>query len=179
MAVKELLNKVEYIFVFFAHKKYSRSFTKLKLKLKFLDLGTLQLRCCLWRLRGLSDYIKNIWICVPKMNEGLGTTWRWVINDRIFILGWANPLTLCMLISIFFFKSNLLNSTIQYIWLLYIQYHWILLYKYNSRYYTTTTFLLWFDIYCFYGLSTHRFTQDMGNVTRSTPVWMETPCWRL
>ncbi len=33
------------------------------------------------------------------MNEGLGTTWRWLINDRIFILGWTNSLKLCMLIS--------------------------------------------------------------------------------
>ncbi len=37
----------------------------------FLDLGTLQLRCCLWRVRKLSDFIKNILIYVPKMNEGL------------------------------------------------------------------------------------------------------------
>ncbi len=37
----------------------------------FLDLGTLQLRCCLWRVRELSDSIKNILICVPKINEGL------------------------------------------------------------------------------------------------------------
>ncbi len=36
----------------------------------FLDLGTLQLRCCL-RVRKLSDFIKNILIYVPKMNEGL------------------------------------------------------------------------------------------------------------
>ncbi len=36
-----------------------------------LDLGTLQLRCCLWRDRKLSDLIKNILICVLEMNEGL------------------------------------------------------------------------------------------------------------
>ncbi len=36
----------------------------------FLDLGTFQLCCCLWR-----HY------------------WGWVINDRIFILGWTNPLS--------------------------------------------------------------------------------------
>ncbi len=71
------------LFVFFAHKKYSRSFAKLKLShwchmdyfidvlATFLGLGTLQLRCCLWRVRELSDFIKNILIYVPKMNEGL------------------------------------------------------------------------------------------------------------
>ncbi len=37
----------------------------------FLDLGTFQLSCCLWRVRELSDLIKIITICVPKMNEGL------------------------------------------------------------------------------------------------------------
>ncbi len=37
----------------------------------FLDLGTLQLYCCLWRVWELSDLIKNILICVLKMNEGL------------------------------------------------------------------------------------------------------------
>ncbi len=35
------------------------------------DVVTCQLRCCLWRVRKLSDFIKNIFICVPKMNEGL------------------------------------------------------------------------------------------------------------
>ncbi len=28
-------------------------------------------KCCLWRVRELSDFIRNILICVPKMNEGL------------------------------------------------------------------------------------------------------------
>ncbi len=37
----------------------------------FLDLGTLQLHCCLRRVRDLSDLIKNILICVPKIFEGL------------------------------------------------------------------------------------------------------------
>ncbi len=36
----------------------------------FLDLGTLQLHCCL-RVSKLLDFIKNILIYVPKMNEGL------------------------------------------------------------------------------------------------------------
>ncbi len=35
----------------------------------FLDLGTLQLCCGLWRVRELSDLIQNILICVPKMSK--------------------------------------------------------------------------------------------------------------
>jgi len=30
--------------------------------------------------RNTLGFIKNILICVPKMNEGLGMTWGWVIN---------------------------------------------------------------------------------------------------
>ncbi len=30
-----------------------------------------QLRCCLYRVRKLSDFIKNILICVTKMNKDL------------------------------------------------------------------------------------------------------------
>ncbi len=37
----------------------------------FLDLGTIQLHYCLRRIRELSDLIKNILICVLKMEEGL------------------------------------------------------------------------------------------------------------
>ncbi len=37
----------------------------------FLCLGTFQLHCCLRRVRKLSDFIKNISICGPKMNKGL------------------------------------------------------------------------------------------------------------
>ncbi len=56
---------------------------------------TCQLCCCLFRKRKHLDFIKNILICVLKMNEGLygfGTRWRWVINDRVFIFGWTIPL---------------------------------------------------------------------------------------
>ncbi len=57
-------------------------------------LWTLQFCCCLCRVRKLSDFIKNILIYVPKMNEGLmgWNNMRRVINDRIFIFGWTNPL---------------------------------------------------------------------------------------
>ncbi len=37
----------------------------------FLGLGTCQLCCCLWKGRELSDFIRNILICVLKMNEGI------------------------------------------------------------------------------------------------------------
>ncbi len=37
----------------------------------FVGLGTFQLHCSLWKVRKLSVFIKNILICVPKMNEGL------------------------------------------------------------------------------------------------------------
>ncbi len=69
------------IFVFLAHKKYSHRFAKLKLShwchmdyftdvlATFLDLGTFQLSCCLWRVRQLSD--QNYHNLCPKMNEGL------------------------------------------------------------------------------------------------------------
>ncbi len=69
-------------FLFSVHKKYSRSFVKLRLNhwchvdyftnvlAKFLGLKTFLLRCCLWRFRKLLDFIKKILICVLKMNEG-------------------------------------------------------------------------------------------------------------
>ncbi len=37
----------------------------------FPGLETLQKRRCLCRVREFSDFIKNILICVAKMNEGL------------------------------------------------------------------------------------------------------------
>ncbi len=43
------------------------------------------------------------------MNGGLrwfGTTWRWVIIDRIFILGWTIPLTSCELKSCLFVRNK-------------------------------------------------------------------------
>ncbi len=58
----------------------------------FLNLGTFQLCSCLWRDRELSDFIKNILICVLKVSYRFGMTWGWSINDIIFILRWTNPL---------------------------------------------------------------------------------------
>ncbi len=37
----------------------------------FLDMGTFQLCCCLWRVWKFSDSNKNIFICVPTMNKVL------------------------------------------------------------------------------------------------------------
>ncbi len=43
-------------------------------------------------VRKLSDFIKNILICVPKMNLGLTSLDTRVSNDRTFIFGWIIPL---------------------------------------------------------------------------------------
>ncbi len=75
------INRV--IIVFFVYKKYSRCFVKLRLNpwchmdyftdvlATFLcvDSGNI-LSVYIWRVRELSDSIKNILICVPKMNDG-------------------------------------------------------------------------------------------------------------
>ncbi len=71
------------IFVFFAHKKYSLSFTKLRLNhwchmdyfndvlATFLCVDRGNTLAVYGRVRELSECIKNILICVLKMNEGL------------------------------------------------------------------------------------------------------------
>ncbi len=69
------------IFVFFAYKKYFRSFIKLRLNLwyhmnYFINVFTTFLglergSCIAVKVRKLLTFIKNILICVPKMNEGL------------------------------------------------------------------------------------------------------------
>ncbi len=76
----ELLNKV---IVFFVHKKYSRSFIKLRLNhwchmdyfidllATFLSLDRGSILAVYGRVRELSECIKNILICVPKMNKSL------------------------------------------------------------------------------------------------------------
>ncbi len=58
------------LFLFSLHKTEVEPLLPVHLYI-FLDLGTFQLCCCLWRVRYLSDFIKNILICAPKMNEGL------------------------------------------------------------------------------------------------------------
>ncbi len=73
-------------FVFFAHKKYSRSFVKLRGPL--LSMGGSE----------SSRNSSKILICVEdeRRSYGFETTWGWVINDRIFIFGWTIPLTLAL-----------------------------------------------------------------------------------
>ncbi len=84
----KLLNKVV-IFVFFAHKKYSRSFVKWQLNhwchmdyfndvlASFLSLDRVRILAVYGRVGELSEFIRNILICVPKMNEGLtGLEWN-------------------------------------------------------------------------------------------------------
>ncbi len=65
----------------------------------FLGLGTFRLRCCLCRVREISDFIKkclNLCSEDERRSYGFGTTWGWVINDRIFIFGWTTPLSVCI-----------------------------------------------------------------------------------
>ncbi len=108
---EESLNKV-IIFVFFAHKKYSRSFIKLQLNpwchmeyftdvlATLLDLDRGSNLAVYGRVRELSDVFKSILICVPKderRSYEFGTTWGCEINDRIFIFGWTSPLILLCL----------------------------------------------------------------------------------
>ncbi len=79
---EELLNEV--IFVFFAHKEYSRC-VRLNhcCHMEYVSVsGKISFAC---RLRKLSDFIKNILICVPKMNEGL-TSLEWTNQ-----LNWKTP----------------------------------------------------------------------------------------
>ncbi len=97
---------VEWIFVFFVHKKYFCSFVKLWLNswcqdyftdvlATLLDLGTFQLCCCLWEgQRALGLHQKYLNLCSEdEWRVSSPTTWGRVINDRIFISGWTIPLS--------------------------------------------------------------------------------------
>ncbi len=70
-------------------------------------LKTSQLRCCLCRVRKLSDLIKNtlyiyiyLWSKDERRSYRFGTTWGWGINDRISILRWTKPLKSCFFVLI-------------------------------------------------------------------------------
>ncbi len=97
----KLLNKVV-IFVFFAHKKYSRSFVKLRLNhwchmdyfndllATFLSLDHVRIFAVYMEgQRALRFHKRNLNLCSEdeRWSYGFGTTWGWVINDRIFIFG--------------------------------------------------------------------------------------------
>ncbi len=64
----------------------------------FLSLDRVRILAVYGRVRELSDSIKNILICVPKMNEGVTgleqhePSLMTIINDRIYIFGWTIPL---------------------------------------------------------------------------------------
>ncbi len=86
----KLLNKVV-DFIFFAHKKLSRSFVKLQLNPRchmdyfndafatFLDLDCVNYIAVYGRVRELRIN-KNILICVPKMNSVLNQCWHFWVN---------------------------------------------------------------------------------------------------
>ncbi len=69
-----MLNK-DIISVFFAYKKYDWNWNRIEyftdLLGMFLDLDRGNYIAVYGRVRELSECIKNILICVPKMNEGL------------------------------------------------------------------------------------------------------------
>ncbi len=98
----ELLNS---LFFFFAYKKYSRSFITLRLNHwchmdyfvdvfhTFLGLDSVYYLAVNGTVTSLPVFIQNILNCVPKTNEAFtGLERHYVINVKIFILGWSNPL---------------------------------------------------------------------------------------
>ncbi len=107
---KTLLNKVV-IFVFFAHKKYSRSFITLRLYHwchmdYFNDVLTTFLglqRVSFLAVYGGSESSRFLQKYLNLCSEDewksyrFGTTWGWVINDWIFICEWTIPLKLHIL----------------------------------------------------------------------------------
>ncbi len=87
------------IFVFVAHRKYSRSFIKLQLdhwwhKDCFIDVLTtflgLEYGSCIAVYAGSES--SNLCSEDELKSYGFGTIWGWVFNDRSFIFGWTNPL---------------------------------------------------------------------------------------
>ncbi len=104
---KKLLNKV-IICACFVHKRYSRSFIRLRLSPwchmdyfndVLLRFWALNVSVALRSMEGQKalGLQQNIFMCseAERRSYGFGTTWRWVINDRIFrifIFGWNIPL---------------------------------------------------------------------------------------
>ncbi len=95
---------IQSLFLFSLCKNYSRGFVKLQLNpwcymdyftnllATFLDMGTFQLCCCLWRNFFFKQKYLNLCSNDERRSYGFGTTSGWVINDIIFIFGWTNPL---------------------------------------------------------------------------------------
>ncbi len=103
---KKLLNKV-IIFVFFVHKTYSCCFINLKLNhwchmdyFNGVFTTFLGLECgnsvavYMQGQKALGFHKKYLNLCSEDERRcyGFGTTWGWVINDRIVIFGWTIPL---------------------------------------------------------------------------------------
>ncbi len=90
-------------FVFFADKKYSRSFIKLQLNhwchMDYFNVLTtflaLEHISCVVGLKALWFHQKYLNLCSEDewRSYGFGTTWGWVFNDRIFIFGRTIPLS--------------------------------------------------------------------------------------
>ncbi len=98
----KLLNKVV-IFVFFAYKKYFRRFIKFRLnhwwQMDYFDNFSGPWQCYLFGSQWDSHkppgfHPKYLKLCSEDEQSfyRFGTTWGYVINDKIFILGWSNPL---------------------------------------------------------------------------------------
>ncbi len=84
---KKLLNKVV-IFVFFAHKKYSCGFINVLTTFLGLERGSSLVVYGGSESSWISPKFLNLW----WRSYRFGTTWGWVINDRIFIFGRTIPL---------------------------------------------------------------------------------------
>ncbi len=95
---KKLLNKVD-IFVFFVHKKYSHSFIQLRLNhwchMDYFNdvlttfLGPEHVSCIAVYAGSESSRFNQKYLNFRSYR--FGTTWGWVINDRIFIFGLNTP----------------------------------------------------------------------------------------
>ncbi len=89
--------------------------------------------------RALRFHQKYLNLCSEdeQRSYGFGTTWGWVINDRIFILGWTNPLmiwtTRFSLHFLYSFKVSLRFSPY---------------YKTTSKYVMSTVDLHFYSMYC-------------------------------
>ncbi len=95
-----------YFCLFFAHKKYSRSFVKLRLNhwchrtiltMSLLPFWALNVVVHLLSIQGqkvLGFHKKYLHLWSEDERRSYGTTWGWAINDRLFIYGWTIPLRL-------------------------------------------------------------------------------------
>ncbi len=107
---KELFNKV-IIFVFFEHKKYSRSFVKSWLNhwcqvdyfndVPYYISGPGNISVALLSMQGqITLRFHQKYLNLSSENEqrsySFGKTWGWVINDIILIFGWIIPLILAI-----------------------------------------------------------------------------------